>query len=129
MVVAITPEPSAQPLVVPLPDQDGPRLLGTWEGTGRQSDGPSWPMKVKVVTFRKGTCAYVDYPSLGCAGQWECTLDTDGLWLRGEEVLSQGKGICLDGGTVELVFDETHGVARFEWSGQGITAEAELRRP
>ncbi len=129
MVVAITPEPSAQPLVLPLPHRDGPSLLGTWEGIGRQSDGPSWPMKVKVVTFRKGTCAYVDYPSLGCTGQWECTVDTDELWLRGEEILSRGQSACADGGTVELVFDETRGVARFEWSGQGITAEAELRRP
>jgi len=128
-VVAIAPEPSATPLVVSLPEQDGPSLLGTWEGEGRQSDGPTWHMKVKVVTFRKGTCAYVDYPALGCAGQWECTVDTDGLWLRGKEVLSQGQSKCLDGGTVELVFDKTHGVARFEWSSQGITAEAELRRP
>jgi len=129
VVVPIATEPSAQPLVVPLPEPDGPSLLGTWEGTGHQSDGPIWPMKVKVVAFRKGTCAHVDYPSLHCSGVWECTVATDGLWLRGQEILLHSHADCIDGGTVELVYDETHGVARFEWSGQGITAEAELRRP
>ena len=78
VVVAISPQPSAQPLVVPLPKRDGPSLLGTWEGIGQQSDGPSWPMKVKVTTFRKGTCAFVSYPSLGCADQWDCTVNSDG---------------------------------------------------
>jgi hypothetical protein len=129
IVVAIVPQASAQPLVVPLPNRDGPSLMGTWEGVGRQSDGPTWPMKVKVVSFRKGTCAFVDYPSLGCAGQWECTVNTDGQWLTGREHLTQGQTRCVDGGSVTLNFDVEQRAARFEWKGQGITAEAELKRP
>ncbi|RLB45729.1 MAG: hypothetical protein DRI90_28120 [Deltaproteobacteria bacterium] len=129
IVVAISPRPSAQPLVVPLPKRDGPSLLGTWVGIGQQSDGPSWPMKVKVITFRKGTCAFVDYPSQECAGQWDCTVNSDGQWLMGREHLSKGQGACLDGGLVTLHFDADESAARFEWKGQGITAEAKLKRP
>ena len=74
-------------------------LEGVWEGAGVQTNDSSWSIRVTI-----GDGKYlVEYPSLTCKGTLSLTEKTAG-YLRAVETITSGKGNCIDGGVVVLVW-------------------------
>jgi len=82
-------------LVFALPVQAGDRdvATGDWAGLGYQQ-GETWEMELQVAEGG----ARVDYPGIPCGGLW--VFETDTQSVRGQEWLTYGKDLCLDGLTV-----------------------------
>ncbi len=72
-------------------------LLGSWSGSGLQSDGGHWPVRVELTAL-SGRCATITYPSVPCRGVWLCEgeASADG-WREAHETIESGA--CIDGGT------------------------------
>lgn len=72
-------------------------VLGSWSGTGLQSDGGRWPLSVELTSL-SGRCATISYPSVPCRGVWLCEgeASADG-WREARETIESGA--CIDGGT------------------------------
>ncbi len=115
---------SAEPVGVSGAD---PGFRGRWEGTGLQNDGQSWPIVVNANGNHRGECATAEYPTIRCTAVWFCTAeDADGT-VRGREQLTDGLDRCIDSGTLSMRLTES-GELQMSWQGDGITAEATLRR-
>jgi hypothetical protein len=106
-------------------------MLGTWEGTGYQTDVKStWPMKLTVGRKRNSTPRYsIDYPSLRCGGEWRLLLmGTRTASFR--ERLSYGQNDCALNGDVvieEIGKDQLLFLYRNEGE-RAVTASAILNR-
>lgn len=102
-------------------------VRGVWEGTGEQTSGDRWTMRVTIESERPGRCARVEYPSLECGGYWTCSDGTRGS-LRGKESITYGKDTCIDGGEFRVRVEAGHRQLRFDWTGGGQDAWGVLRR-
>lgn len=124
------PSPSVAPALPPKPETPPPTVLGRWEGTGRQSDGQTWPMQVDIVSLHAGRCATVRYPSIPCASEWICVDSQDGASLRAREQVTEGRNTCLDGDTWMSL--TAAGELDWHWTGKDatgdVTADGVLRR-
>jgi hypothetical protein len=106
----------------------GGSMTGRWEGIGTQGDGLTWPMVVTMTTTGVGLCATVDYPSIPCQAEWHCTRESQGGKVEAlERLTGDSARRCIDNGTMwmRLGGDDT---LIWNWSGQGETATATLRR-
>ena len=73
-------------------------LNGVWEGTGYQIDtNETWTMLLTV----KGNRYRIEYPSLKCDGRWR-PIKIGRNSARFREILSTGKDVCTDKGTVVI---------------------------
>jgi hypothetical protein len=106
--------------------KSGSWIRGTWEGTGYQTDDKStWTMLLKA----QGRRFSIDYPSLGCGGQWRL-ISISASRARFRERLDHGQDKCADRGTVTIQRINRKQVI-FWWSYQGdtvVTASAVLNR-
>jgi hypothetical protein len=77
-------------------------LEGIWEGTGQQSGGQSWAMRLTV----SANSYIIEYPSLGCRGVWNL-VDINSKKARFVERVSSSRS-CADFGnvSVERINDE-----------------------
>jgi hypothetical protein len=106
----------------------GNPFLGRWTGIGEQDDQETWEMVVTIRSTDAGQCATVEYPGIPCSGIWECAgLSADGQ-LGASERLVEGRGRCIDNGTMTMrvTSDDT-----LDWSwegGGGVHAHATLQR-
>lgn len=79
------------------------KVAGAWEGTGLQDHGGTW--KIVMVLQHSAAAGQVigkiDYPSLSCGGKLLHKASPPGQY-RFEEVLTYGKGNCIDGGTIQV---------------------------
>lgn len=100
--------------------------LGTFVGTGVQSDGHSWPLRVEL-TETTGRCATVAYSSVPCQGFWTCKSvpAADGFREATETITS---GHCIDGGTFRYRIQDDS--LEFSWnkSDEHLTARGTLTR-
>jgi len=71
-------------------------VVGSWQGIGYQSNGTQWEMIVHINGTERGPCATVRYPTVGCAGYWECVGRPRADRLVATERITKGKGKCLD---------------------------------
>jgi hypothetical protein len=132
------PLPASPPseLAAPAPISEAPisaaepagdaAMVGRFEGTGVQSNGPSWPVSVTITDLGKGACAIVRFPDDDCTGYWQCT-DVRGNKLRAVERITRGKDKCLDGVNIRarlLPSGELAFVAR----ARGVKAAGTLQR-
>lgn len=102
-------------------------LLGEWEGTGLQSDGSTWAMRVNVTSLREGNCAEISYPSLSCGGVWQCATTSDGRTLSAIEHLTHGFEECVDRGTITMTLDADGLHADWKWRGAKDQGDALAR--
>jgi hypothetical protein len=114
---------------------DGVQLLGRWGGVGKQSDGQTWVMSVRVTSVGTGRCAIVEYPDLGCEGEWVCLGPAEGGVLRAREDLTVGTDVCIDHGVVTMALSRGGDSLEWRWesassgAAAGLTARARLVRP
>lgn len=95
--------------------------IGSWSGTGKQSDGRQWPLRVEL-TAEAGRCGTIVYPTVPCRGVWVCSeaVSADG-WRQAIEAIDSGA--CIDGGTFRY---RIRGDAmEWSWSKLGATANEE----
>ena len=72
--------------------KSGSWLDGNWEGTGYQIDGKTW-----TVEFSKADNALtIQYPSLGCSGNWKITASSKNR-IDLEETITTGTDKCDQG--------------------------------
>lgn len=70
---------------------------GFWQGVGIQAGGENWPFEVKLGDG----ASLIDYPSLGCSGEWKVLRQTEKLLVAIEDI-TNGDDICVTGGIVRL---------------------------
>ncbi|MCU1267218.1 MAG: hypothetical protein JWM21_3536 [Acidobacteria bacterium] len=70
-------------------------LEGTWEGTGVQTNEQSWPIKLTVSGHRY----LIEYPSLGCRGEWVLSRK-DSESATFVERVDANSTKCMDAGNV-----------------------------
>jgi hypothetical protein len=112
----------------PPPAAHGDPLIGSWRGIGVQDDNQTWEIAVTIRSTEVGECATVQYPGIPCSGVWNCTEHTrDGDLLAQEKIL-QGRGVCIDNGTMTMRVTSA-GTLDWSWEGGGgVHARATLRR-
>jgi hypothetical protein len=72
--------------------KSGNWLDGNWEGTGYQIDGKTW-----TVEFSKAdNTLTIQYPSLGCGGNWKITSSSKNR-IDLEETITTGTDKCDQG--------------------------------
>lgn len=126
---------SGAPAPAKPPVDEAARFLGRWGGVGRQSDGQTWAMSVRITGTTTGPCAVVDYPDLGCEGDWICLGPPEGGVLRAREDLTVGTDVCIDHGTVTMTPSAADGSLEWRWTTStpaatpNLTARARLIRP
>ncbi len=100
------------------------QFTGEWEGTGTQSDGSHWSIRVNS----RPNGYFIDYPSLVCGGVWKLLKSTESS-LVFKEILTYGIERCMDQG--EIVLNKvTEDKASYAWSSakSKITAVGNLTR-
>jgi hypothetical protein len=130
-VVVVTPAaPAAPGVAAGAPARAKGSLLGHWNGNGRQSDGPTWPLEIDVTSLDEGKCATAAYPSLDCTAEWECLEASNGRSIRAVERITKGVERCIDGGTMILELSDDGDAASWQWEEDDseITAHAHLQR-
>lgn len=85
-------------------------LVGKWVGKGTQSNGSAWSIELSVDAADNYS---ISYPSLSCGGTLALIEDAEGS-ARFREVITYGKGKCVDNGVVKLV-RETPSRLAFLW--------------
>ena len=101
-------------------------VIEVWEGTGVQSDGQTWSVRVSVHQDRRGRCATVDYPSIPCSGVWLCDEKSTDVRLTGIERITHDAQNCIDGCAFDAEFDT--GTLYFDCSEQDLHARARIER-
>ena len=99
-------------------------LTGKWVGNGTQSNGSTWSIELLVDVAGNYS---ISYPSLSCGGTLTPIEDTEGS-ARFREVITYGRGKCVDNGVVKLV-REMPGKLAFLWyspDGEKLDASGEL---
>ncbi len=100
------------------------QFTGEWEGTGTQSDGSHWGIRVNSLP----NGYFIDYPSLVCGGVWRPLKKTESS-LVFKEILIYGIERCVDQGeiVIHLVAQDK---ASYHWSSakSKITAVGDLIR-
>jgi hypothetical protein len=103
------------------------QFIGTWNGTGSQSDRPGeWSIQAVIVGGPVEQVGTISYPSLECGGV--LLLRSAGAnWLEVEEDITYGP--CEDEGTITLT-PMSDGRLRYEWRKEAtdVTAEGTLTR-
>jgi hypothetical protein len=103
------------------------QFIGTWNGTGRQSDQPGeWSIQAVIVGGPVEQVGTISYPSLQCGGV--LLLRSAGAnWLEVEEDITYGA--CEDEGTITLT-PMSDGRLRYQWRKEAadMTAEGVLTR-
>jgi hypothetical protein len=105
------------------PDKSN-QFTGEWEGSGTQSDGGHWSIRVNS----RPTGYFIDYPSLVCGGVWKLFKVTESS-LVFKETLTYGIERCLDQG--EIVINKiAQDKVSYYWSSvkSKITAAGALTR-
>jgi hypothetical protein len=126
--------PSAREPVSPSPPPRlavaaGSPLLGRWTGTGEQTSGDQWPMEVEVTSVDPGVCATVDYPSLGCSGEWRCTqASSEDVLDALEQITVDPRHQCVPTGHMTMRLRGSRDYAMWRWDGGRESARALLRR-
>jgi hypothetical protein len=100
---------------VPTP-REGATVLGTWAGTGTESTGRTWAITVTLDNLESGRCGRVAFPSQNCAGDWYCTMSSDGKQIRAREVITSGQGTCDSTGVVEFTVSDDGQSADYKWT-------------
>lgn len=100
------------------------QFIGEWEGTGTQSDGSHWSIRVNS----RPDGYFIDYPSLVCGGVWKPIKITESN-LVFKEILIYGIDRCLDHGEV-VIHKIADNKARYSWSSSKskIQAAGDLTR-
>lgn len=108
-------------------DRVGMRFIGTWNGTGTQSDQPGeWTIEATVIGGPAQQVGTISYPSLECGGV--LMLRSAGAnWLEVGEDITYGQ--CEDDGIITLT-PTADGQLRYEWRKEGtdVTALGTLTR-
>ena len=112
-------------------------MEGAWGGTGSQSGGSSWSIRLTVQ--KQGVTNYyykIEYPSLDCGGYWTFNAGNGDTGSFTEHIV-YGRDKCIDGGaiTVGAVASSSGSINRmaFRWegsqpSGQRDSAQGTLTR-
>jgi hypothetical protein len=103
------------------------QFIGTWNGTGTQSDQPGeWTIQATIIGGPAEQVGTISYPSLECGGV--LLLRSAGAnWLEVDEDITYGE--CEDDGTITLT-PMSDGRLRYEWRKEavGVTAQGTLTR-
>jgi hypothetical protein len=103
------------------------QFIGTWNGTGTQSDQPGeWSIHAVIVGGPVEQVGTISYPSLQCGGV--LLLRSAGAnWLEVGEDITHGQ--CVDQGIITLT-PMAGDQLRFEWrlEGSDVTAQGVLTR-
>ena len=100
------------------------QFMGEWEGTGTQSDGNHWRIRVNSRAYGY----FIDYPSLVCGGVWTLLKTTD-IRLVFKETLTYGIESCIDRGEIAINKVAENKMSYFWSSSQSkITAVGDLTR-
>ena len=108
-------------------DRQAP-IVGRWKGKGEQTNGATWAIDLEVVAAKRGECAAIRYPSIGCGGTWRCTYGTNRMRLEASEAIGYGKTKCIDGGDVAVWLTRDGNRMRYAWRSLGEKAWGELER-
>jgi hypothetical protein len=105
-------------------------LLGSWLGTGYQTDDQStWSMQVTFKRVKGGSrVGLIEYPALECGGRWKL-LSIDGNRAMFRELLNHGQDKCSNKGLVTI--EKIGSQLIFLYANEGsreITASAVLNR-
>lgn len=103
-------------------------FAGTWHGVGYQP-GMNVTWNVELSVHGKGKLVEINYPTLSCGGNWELK-ESNGNQLQLVEIITRGKGTCIDGSKVYVVkVDNDH--IHVTWDSgdiEGIDASCVLVR-
>lgn len=116
-------------LILSFPTQAGQtstasQFTGEWTGTGTQSDGSHWSIRVNS----RPDGYFIEYPSLLCGGVWKLVKATKSD-LVFKEMLIYGIERCVDHGEV-VIHKLAEDKASYAWSNKTnkITATGNLTR-
>jgi hypothetical protein len=100
------------------------QFTGEWEGTGTQSDGSHWSIRVNSLP----SGYFIEYPSLVCGGVWKLVKKNESS-LVFKEMLIYGIERCVDHGEV-VIHKLAEDKASYAWSNKTnkITATGNLTR-
>lgn len=134
LVVAAAPPSQARaeaPLVAGASLEPPPSpFVGRWVGVGEQNPpgahGGTWDVVAEIRSTGPGPCGTVEYPSLGCGGEWICEPGFDGQVFRAHEQLTMPTE-CVDGGRMEMTIGP-HDNLVWRWTAEGIDAWGTLSR-
>lgn len=101
-------------------------LAGNWDGTGQQSNGASWSMRLMARALKDKYSVKISYPSLKCGGHWTL-VQGDDKQARFVEHITFGTDQCIDGGAVTLGLAGSDTLT-FHWEGGRLTASGQLTR-
>lgn len=107
--------------------------VGTWEGTGIQTDADGNPDGEWTITITITGGAYgevvgtVDYPTLGCGGELILNrVDFDDFFLDITEDITYGEDNCLDGlFTIEAPSSDADDTMEFQWGTPDRSSRAD----
>jgi SH3 domain-containing protein len=106
------------------------RFIGRWAGYGRQfSPRQRWRLEMDINAATIGNVVgTIEYPSLRCSGELLLTSANEDRWTLRENI-TQGRGNCVDGGSITMEIRES-GQAQWNWyDPQGtLGAQGEVYR-
>ncbi len=106
-------------------------LNGEWEGVGCQldmEDNDTWFINLEIDIDKQ--LFDIEYPSLGCAGNWELIDYSSDRAIFNELITENDKNDCIEKGTVILTkVDEKHiSFSYYIYSDKDVLAFSTLRR-
>ncbi|HEX8244491.1 MAG TPA: hypothetical protein VF541_13375 [Longimicrobium sp.] len=116
--VAVHTGRPASPLIAP-------GFVGSWKGSGQQSDHPGeWSIALTLADGGRGAVVgTITYPSLTCGGDL-ILREADGGRVALLERITFGE--CVDGGMITLT--PAGGGLGYAWRGSDLTARGTLSR-
>ena len=90
-------------------------LSGNWEG-GIKGSTSTYTIKVLINPMAAvgQVAALVEYPSIGCRGNWKLKAKSAAAYVFSETIL-QGLSTCSPEGVVELMYDPTRDLLEYSW--------------
>jgi hypothetical protein len=105
-------------------------LSGNWEG-GIKGSASTYTIKVSINSraIVGEVVAMVEYPSIGCGGNWKLKGVSASAYIFAESIL-QGLTTCWPEGVVELVYIPAQDSLEYSWRvlGSGSGEKGVLRR-